>query len=90
MKHNSIAAQSQADIHAHRQIDVFFNRFRIGTLLHQCGIRKRHGHRVRSLTQTIFTLSFTGQNFYRGIVLNPHLAFGKDAAYELIKGVRHN
>jgi len=31
-----------------------------------------------------------GQNFYRGIVLNQDLPFGKDAAYELLKGVRHN
>ena len=31
-----------------------------------------------------------GQNFYRGIVLNQELPFGKDAAYELLKGVRNN
>jgi hypothetical protein len=90
MNHSEMTSQSQADIRAHGQIDAFFNRFRIGTLLHQCGIRKRHGHSVRSLTQTIFTLSFMGQNFYRGIVLNRDLPFGKDAAYGLLKGVRHN
>lgn len=90
MDHSKIASQTQADIRVHGQIDAFFNRFRIGTLLHQCGIRKRHGHSVRSLTQTIFSLSFMGQNFYRGIVLNQDLPFGKDAAYELLKGVRHN
>jgi hypothetical protein len=50
---SSIASQTQAGIRVHGQIDTFFNRFRIGTLLHQCGIRKRHGHSVRSLTQTI-------------------------------------
>jgi len=90
MDHSKIASQSQADIRVHGQIDIFFNRFRIGTLLHRCGIRKRHGHSVRSLTQAIFSLSFRGQNFYRGIVLNLELPFGKDAAYELLKGVRHN
>ena len=90
MDHSKIDSQSQADIRVHGQIDAFFNRFRIGTLLHRCGIRKRHGHSVRSLTQTIFSLSFMGQNFYRGIVLNQDLPFGKDAAYELLKGVRHN
>ena len=31
-----------------------------------------------------------GQNFYRVIVLKQDLPFGKDAAYELLKGVRHN
>ncbi|MFH1984564.1 MAG: transposase [Pseudomonadota bacterium] len=90
MDHSKISSQSQADIRAHGQIDTFFNRFRIGTLLHQCGIRKRHGHSVCSLTQSIFKLSFMGQNFYRGIVLNQNQPFGKDAAYELLKGVRHN
>ena len=90
MDHSKITSQSQDVIRVHGQIDVFFNRFRIGTLLHQCGIRKRHGHSVRSLTKAIFSLSFMGQNFYRGIVLNPDLPFGKDAAYELLKGVRHN
>ena len=90
MHHSKIPPHSQDDIRAHGQIDAFFNRFRIGTLLDQCGVRKRNGHSVRSLTQTIFTLSFTGQNFYRGIALNQNLPFGKDAAYELLKGVRHN
>ena len=87
---SSIASQTQAGIRVHGQIDTFFNRFRIGTLLHRCGIRKRHGHSVRSLTQAIFTLPFIGQNFYRGIVINPDQPFGKDAAYDLLKGVRHN
>ena len=76
MTHNSIASQTQADIRVTGQIDAFFNRFRIGTLLHRCGIRKRHGHSVRSLTQAIFTLPFLGQNFYRGIVVNPDQPFG--------------
>ena len=90
MTHNSIASQTQVDIRVTGQIDAFFNRFRIGTLLHRCGIRKRHGHSVRSLTQAIFTLPFLGQNFYRGIVVNPDQPFGKDAAYEILKGTRHN
>ena len=77
---SSIASQTQAGIRVHGQIDTFFNRFRIGTLLHRCGIRKRNGHSVRSLTQAIFTLPFVGQNFYRGIVINPDQPFGKDAA----------
>ena len=39
---------------------------------------------------TIFTLPFVGKNFFRGIVINSELAFGKDAAYELLKGCRTN
>jgi hypothetical protein len=34
---------------------------------------------------TIFTLPFVGKNFFRGIVITSELAFGKDAAYELLK-----
>ncbi len=54
------------------------------------GVRKHHGHSVRSLTKAIFTLPFIGKNFFRGIVLNNEASFGKDAAYELLKGENYN
>jgi hypothetical protein len=38
----------------------------------------------------IFNLPFVGKNFFRGIVINEDLAFGKDAAYELLKGCKSN
>jgi hypothetical protein len=41
---------------------------------------------VRYLTQAIFTLPFVGENFFRRIVVNQDVAFGKDAAYQLPKG----
>ena len=90
MNRISIASESQENIHVQSKIDNFFDRFRIGSLLHRCGIRKRHGHGVRSLTQAIFTLPFVGKNFFRGIVSNKDLPFGKDAAYELLKGTTYN
>jgi len=90
MSHSKISSQTQADIRVQGQIDAFFSQFRIGSLLHRCGIRKRNGHSVGSLIKTIFTLPFVGQNFFRGIVLNSSLAFGKDAAYELLKGSTYN
>ena len=74
----------------HSKIDNFFDRFRMGTPLHQCGIRKRHGHGVRPLIKTIFTLPFVGKNFFRGIVINEDLPFSKDAAYELLKCSTYN
>ena len=58
--------------------------------MHQCGVRKHHGHSVRSLTKAIFTLPFVGKNCFRGIVLNSELPFGKDAAYEILKGQTYN
>ena len=90
MNHISIASDTQENIHVQSKIDDFFDRFRIGTLLHRCGVRKRHGHGVRSLTQAIFTLPFVGKNFFRGIVINKDLAFGKDAAYQLLKATTYN
>lgn len=90
MDHISIASKSQENIHVQSKIDDFFDRFHIGTLLHRCGVRKRHGHGVRSLTQAIFTLPFVGKNFFRGIVINQDLPFGKDAAYQLLKGTTYN
>ena len=90
MDHTNIASESQGNIHVQSKIDDFFDYFRLGTLLHRCGVRKRHGHGIRSLTQAIFTLPFVGQNFFRGIVINQELPFGKDAAYQLLKGTTYN
>jgi hypothetical protein len=90
MDHINITSKSQGNIHLQSKIDDFFDRFQVGTLLHRCGVRKRHGHGVRSLTQAIFTLPFVGKNFFRGIVINQDLPFGKDAAYELLKGTTFN
>jgi len=90
MPHTSFPSQTQPDILIQGKIDDFFNRFRIATLLHRHGIRKRNGHSPRTLVQAIFGLPFQGQNFFRGIVLNRNLPFGKDAAYELLKGAHYN
>ena len=90
MHHISIASVPQDSIHLQGQIDDFFDRFRIGTILHRCGIKKRHGHSVRCLTQAIFTLPFIGKNFFRGMVINPDVSLGKDAAYQLMKATTSN
>ena len=90
MDHNSIASQSQPRVDVQSKIDDFFSRFKIASLMHKCGVRKHHGHSVRSLTKAIFTLPFIGKNFFRGIVLNNEVPFGKDAAYELLKGETYN
>ena len=70
MEHNRIGSESQDSIHVSSKIHDFFDHFRIGTLLHQCGVRKRHGYSVRSLIKAIFALPFLGKNFFRGIVTN--------------------
>ena len=90
MDHINNASKLKDNVHVQSKIDDFFDRFKIGTLLHRCGVQKRHGHGVRSLTQAIFTLPFLGKNFFRGIVINKDLPFGKDAAYQLLKGTTYN
>ena len=90
MDHNRITSKSQADIKVLDQIDDFFDKFHIGTLLDRCGIRKRHGYSVRSLTKVIFSLPFIGKNFFRGIVINNNTDVGKDAAYDLLKACTYN
>jgi len=90
MTHTKIDTETQVDIKIFGKIDDFFNQFKIATSLHQCGIRKRHGHSVRTLILAIFTLPFVGENFFRGIATNNNLAFGKDAAYDVLKGCQSN
>ena len=90
MEYNKIVSQTQVNIQVQSKINDFFNRFQIGTLMHRCGVRKRHGHSIRSLTEAIFILPFIGKNFYRGIVINEDNAFGKDAAYQLLRGTSFN
>jgi hypothetical protein len=90
MIHNKIDTETQADIKVFGKIDGFFNQFKIATSLHQCGIRKRHGHSVRTLILAIFTMPFVGENFFRGIANNDNLVFGKDAAYDVLKGCQSN
>lgn len=90
MHHTTNASQSQDTIQINGQIDAFFKSFTIGTLMDRAGIRKRHGYHVCSLIKTIFTLPFIGKNFFRGIVINKDVDFGKDAAYQVLKCSRYN
>ena len=90
MHHTTKTSQSQDTIHINGQIEAFFKTFTIGTLMDRTGIRKRHGYHVCSLIKTIFTLPFIGKNFFRGIVVNKDVDFGKDAAYQVLKCSRYN
>lgn len=80
----------QADICIHGKIDHFFKRFKVVSKMHRCGIRKSRGHSSKTLIMPIFALPFVGRNFYRGIVENSEVSFGKDAAYDILKGCRSN
>jgi hypothetical protein len=72
------------------RIQVFFERYHIGTLLNYSGINKVRGTSPLVIVKRIFSLPFYGLNFFRGIVQNTELDFSKDAAYDLLKGSRYN
>ena len=90
MDYTKSTSEAQDTIKIQSKIGAFFDKFNIGTLMNRCGIKKRHGHSIRSLTETIFTLPFIGKNFYRGIVINEDENLDKDAAYNFLKGETHN
>lgn len=68
----------------------FFRKFKVGTILNQSGIRKEKGISPTKIILSIFSLAFTGKNFFRGIVQNDSEPFGKDAAYDILKCPKHN
>jgi hypothetical protein len=72
------------------RISSFMSDFKVGTLLNNNGIRKRHGASPLTVFTAIFSLPFGSVNFSKGIVHNPALGFGKDAAYDFLKNPRHN
>lgn len=71
-------------------VRTFFDNFSVGTFLNRSGIRKLKGASPLAVFEAIFMLAFRGQNFYRGIVLNGHLNFQKDVAYDLLENPRYN
>jgi len=80
----------QEAIQLQNRISSFMRNFKVGTLLHDNGIRKLRGVSPLTLFTVIFSLPFEGVNFSRGIVRNHNLGFKKDAAYDFLKNPRHN
>jgi hypothetical protein len=72
------------------RISAFIRNFKIGTMLHNNGIRKMRGVSPLTLFTVIFSLPFEGVNFAQGIVNNSTLGFKKDAAYDFLNNPRHN
>jgi len=72
------------------RISSFMRDFKVGTLLHNNGIRKLRGVSPLTLFTVIFSLPFEGVNFSQGIVRNSSLGFKKDAAYDFLNNPKHN
>ena len=90
MNHTQNYLEQQEAKRLQNRISSFLEDFKFGTLLSGSGIRKLRGAKPLAVFAAIFSLPFYGVNFSRGIVNNPELAFGKDAAYEFLKNPRYN
>jgi hypothetical protein len=90
MNHTQNYQEQQEAKRLQNRISSFLEDFKVGTLLSGSGIRKLRGAKPLAVFTTIFSLPFCGVNFSRGIVNNPELQFGKDAAYEFLKNPRYN
>jgi len=90
MNHTQKYQEQQEAKRLQNRISSFMEDFKVGTLLAGSGIRKLRGAKPLAVFTTIFSLPFCGVNFSRGIVNNPELKFGKDAAYEFLKSPRYN
>ncbi|MFH7320743.1 hypothetical protein ACHHRT_09045 [Desulfurivibrio sp. D14AmB] len=82
--------EEQEEIRLENTIASFFSDFQVGHLLNGAGIRKLRGAWPLKGFAAIFRLPLAGKNFYRSIVEQDDLGFGKDAAYALLRNPRHN
>jgi len=71
-------------------IGKFFKEYRVGTLLHQCGIRKCRGISPMIVLHCLFGLSFMGDNIFRHMVIKARQPFGKDVIYDFLRSESFN
>lgn len=90
MNYSEKLFEEQGAIRLENSIDSFFSDFQAGHMLNAAGIRKKRGASPLKVFAAIFRLPFEGKNFYRGIVKQAGLGFGKNAAYALLRNPRHN
>jgi hypothetical protein len=89
MNHAQNYLEQQEAKRLQNRITSFLEDFKFRTLLSGSGTANCEGQNFWVFA-AIFSLPFSGVNFSRGIVNNQELAFGKDAAYELLKNPRYN
>jgi hypothetical protein len=65
-------------------------KFKIGTLLNRCGMRKLRGIGPLLILRTVFELAFVGRNIYTGIHHASPIRMGKDAVYRFLSSSRSN
>lgn len=71
-------------------IDSFFKKFSFSELLRKANIRKTKGAPPLTIFNLIFSLAFSGKNFYQGVVQNSESPAGKDAVYNFLNNPRFN
>jgi len=91
MESNGISWDEQAqEQRLSGSIENFFKEYHMGTLLHQCGIRKCRGISPMIVLHCLFVLSFLGNNIFRHMVLKARHPFGKDVVYDFLRSERFN
>jgi hypothetical protein len=86
----TIAFSALTDQDLQGRIDEFMSRFKIGTLLYRCGIRKLRGIGPLFVLRTVFELAFLGRNIYTGVHNNSAAPMGKDVVYRFLSSARSN
>jgi len=67
------------------RVEKFVSSFNIATLLNRSRIRKSKGHCAKDIFLALFSIPFSGKDFFHGLVNSNDSPFGKDAIYEFLK-----
>lgn len=86
----TIARRALTDQDLQGRIDDFMAKFKIGTLLNRCGIRKLRGISPLFVLRAVFELAFVGRNIYTGIHHASPTRMGKDVVYRFLSSSRSN
>ncbi|MCP3921045.1 MAG: transposase, partial [Desulfobacterales bacterium] len=71
-------------------VEVFFKKFKIGTLLNRSNITKTKGVSPSEIFLIIFNLAFVRKNIFYGIIKNKKVLISKDVVYEFLKNESYN
>jgi hypothetical protein len=87
---NSIAQIEESNKHIENGIDNFFKENRVASLLQSNSFKKIEGIGCLQILKTIFTLIFTGKNWYRTFTAdNNEIGFKKDVVYRFLNSYKY-
>jgi hypothetical protein len=71
-------------------LQISLSEFKIGSLLNAAGITKTKGAGPLAIFTVVFSLAFTGKNFFQGVVKDQSIRVGKDAVYNFLNSPSYN